>query len=231
VARRGGLGPILVAGLLVGVLTGCSDDSDGPAARGTRTPSASATTAYPSGAPAGTVLTEPGSELSLAESATIAWQPRQDVVGTLQISVDSVEPTTFRKSFRDWRVDATTRTFSPYFVRAHVSNIGITDLGGFPVPVYGEDSADALVEPAVFKETFKPCHPSALPAPFGPGASTTVCLVFLVPAHGQLVGAAFRPTQDFDPIVWRPASASPAASSTTSPTTSPATSPTTSPTS
>jgi hypothetical protein len=154
------------------------------------------------------VLTEPGSELSLTQGATIAWQPREGLVGTLRVSVDNIEPTTFKKSFQDWKVDATTRTFAPYFVRAHVTNIGATDLGGLPAPIYGESAANALVEAAVFKERFKPCHPSVLPKSFAAGASTTLCLVYLVPDRGQLVGAAFRPTQEFDPIVWRPSTAS-----------------------
>ncbi|MFI2708112.1 hypothetical protein ACH5WX_11250, partial [Nocardioides sp. CER28] len=88
---------------------------------------------------------------------------------------------------------------------------GPTGLGGVPVPLYGESAADALVEAAVFKETFKPCHPSALPTPFATGAHASVCLVYLVPDKGALVGAAFRPTQDFDPIVWKGAVATAAA--------------------
>ena len=227
----GSILPVLSALLAVTALAGCSGGSDpeDPASggtTGTRSATASATTAYPSGVPSGTVLTEPGTELSLAQGATVAWQPRQGVVGTLRISVDNIAPTTFRKSFRDWRVNPTTRTYSPYFVRATVTNLGDTDLGGTPVPLYGDSAVNALVEPAVFKETFKPCHPSTLPTPFPAGASVPVCLVYLVPDRGQLVGVAFRPTQEFEPIVWKPAAP------TTSPTTgTPAPSPTGSPTS
>lgn len=222
-AQRGERGPT-IAGLparalalaltvlpALAALAGCSSDSDGAGPeRPTATsssPTAPVTTAYPSGAPSGTTLTEPGTELGLGESATVAWQPRQGVVGALRISVDSIQPTTFKKSFRDWRVDRTTRTYAPYFVRATVTNVGQTDLGGAPVPLYGDSAAHALVEAAVFKETFKPCHPSALPTPFPAGGSTPVCLVYLVPARGQLLGAAFRPTEDFEPILWRPSAA------------------------
>jgi len=190
------------------VLSGCSGGSGGAGGSSAsgRTPSTSATTAYPSGAPTGTVLTEPGTTLPLGTDATVSWAPRQGQVGTVRITVDAVEPTTFKKSFRDWRVDARTKTFAPYFVHAHVTNLGSTDLGGAAVPLYGESAANALVEPAVFKETFKPCHPSVLPKPFPAGRSVPVCVVYLVPAHGQLVGAAFRPTQDFASIVWKSAS-------------------------
>ncbi|GAA1968769.1 hypothetical protein GCM10009798_31730 [Nocardioides panacihumi] len=216
--RRGGTGPTLVVSALlaVAVLSGCSGGSGGSDASGGsggpsasaagRTPSTSATTAYPSGAPTGTVLTEPGTTVALGSDATVSWEPRQGQVGTVRIKVDRIERTTFVKSFRDWRVDATTKTYAPYFVHAHVTNLGTSDLGGAAVPLYGESAANALVEPAVFKETFKPCHPSVLPKPFPAGRSVPVCVVYLVPGRGQLVGAAFRPTQDFAPIVWKSAS-------------------------
>lgn len=218
--RRGGRGTALAVSALLAaaLLTGCSGASDGAGGSGggtvpTRTPSVAATTAYPSGAPTDTVLTEPGSDLALGEGATVSWQPRQGVVGTLWISVDRVVATTFEKSFKDWQVDATTRTFTPYFVYARVANLGDVDLAGAGVPLYGESAANALVEPAVFKEAFKPCNPSALPRPFPARATASVCLVYLVPDRGSLVGAAFRPTQEFAPITWKdgagPATATP----------------------
>jgi hypothetical protein len=217
------------------VLTGCSggsDDGSRPSSGERRTPTASPTTAYPTGAPTGTVLTDPGSDLAFGEDATVTWHPRQGLAGTVRISVGKVERTTFKKSFLDWRVDARMKTYTPYFVRARVTNAGPTDLAGVPVPLYGESDADSLVEAAVFKETFKPCHPSRLPKPFATGASARVCLVYLVPDKGALVGAAFRPTEDFSPIVWQqpvpsvtPAT-SPPASPTVSSTGSPAGSPT-----
>jgi hypothetical protein len=205
--RRAGTGLVVAALLAATVLTGCSDGSNASGTSGTPgatgTPGASDTTAYPSGTPTGAVLTEPGSDLPLGAGATVSWQPRQSLVGTLRMSVDRIERTTFEKSFVDWKIDAKTKTYTPYFVHAHVSNFGDTDLAGVGVPLYGESAANALVEPAVFKETFKPCHPSALPKPFASGASTSVCLVYLVPDRGSLVGAAFRPSEDFAPIVWK----------------------------
>ncbi|GAB7006160.1 hypothetical protein JCM18899A_36330 [Nocardioides sp. AN3] len=210
--------PVLASALVaLGLLAGCSGQSDsssdstsggvssGSAAASSRgaapTPSRSSSTSAES--PSGPVLTEPGTDLALGETATVSWRPRQSVVGTLRISVDSLERTTFARSFRDWRVDARTKTYAPFFVHAHITNVGSSDLAGVPVPLYGESAADQLVEPSVFKETFKPCHDRLLPKPFGAGASTAVCLVYLVPSRGALVGAAFRPTQDVSAIVWR----------------------------
>jgi len=241
VSHRGGAGRTLAASALLAatLLTGCSGGGSGggsgdgsqPAPSRRTTPTTSPTTAYPSGAPTGTLLTDPGSDLAFGESATVTWNPRQGVVGTARISVGKVQRTTFKKSFLDWRVDARMKTYTPYFVHARVRNVGPTDLGGVAVPLYGESDADALVEAALFKETFKPCHASTLPKPFANGASTPVCLVYLVPNKGKLVGAAFRPTEDFDPIVWKlgAPTLSPAASPPASPSLAPTVSPTASP--
>jgi hypothetical protein len=204
--RRAAVAAVALATVVSAPLAGCSgsDGSEGgTGSAASRTPTTSPTTAYPSGAPSGTVLTDPGSTLGLAQGATVSWQPRQGLVGTLRMSVDRIERTTFKKSFVDWKVDAATRAYAPYFVRVHLTNVGTTDLGGTGVPLYGLSATGAPVEPSSFKETFKPCHPSGLPKPFRPGASVAVCLVYLVPAHGQLVGGEFRPTEDFDPIVWK----------------------------
>jgi hypothetical protein len=148
------------------------------------------------------VLTEPGTRLSLGQQASVAWTPRQGLVGTLRIRVDDVERTTFERSFRDWKVDPATATHAPYLVHALVTNIGATDLGGQQVPLYAGSAAGALVEPATFRTTFKPCHPSVLPRPFGPGASTSACLVYLVPDGGEVAGVTFRPEEGFTPVTW-----------------------------
>ncbi|MFT4287023.1 hypothetical protein [Nocardioides sp.] len=189
--------------LVIALLAGCSGGSGG--SEPPSSPSASASTssaaAYPS-TNAEVTLTDPGTDLSYGQPASIAWQAGADTVGTLRISVDSVEQTTFAKSFKDWKVDDTTKTYTPYFVHAYVTNLGDTDLSELPVPLYGESSADALVEPSTFATTFKPCHPGKLPAGFTAGAATSVCLVYLVPPGGQLAGVVFRPTEDFIPITW-----------------------------
>lgn len=217
-ARRGGSAWALAASALLaaGVLTGCSGGAD-PGTTKTHTPTATPTTAYPTGAPTGTVLTDPGSVLAFGAPATVTWHPREGVVGTARIVVDKVERTTFKQSFRDWRVDSTMKSYTPYFVHARVTNLGPSALGGVPVPLYGESAADELVEAAVFKETFKPCHPSVLPTPFAAGESASACLVYLVPNKGALVGAGFRPIQEFDPIVWKGAVATVPASTATHP--------------
>lgn len=206
---------LALAGLLATALAGCGgggsgDSGSGGGASGSasvssagedRTASGAVPSGYPSAA-AGLDLTAPGTALSLEQSATVAWQPTQQLVGALQITVTAEHSTTFARSFKGWQLDDATKANAPYFVQATVRNAGTTDLSGQAVPLYGSAASGALVEASSFASDFKPCSPGVLPTPFGPGASADVCLVYLVPDGGTLQGVTFRPTEDFDPITW-----------------------------
>ena len=188
--------------LLVGTASACggSPADSRPSASAARSASP-ATAAYPP-VPSGLSLTTPGTALRLGQSATVAWKPTQDVVGALDVTVQTMLSTTFEQSFKGWQLTDATRTSAPYFVTATVRNAGSTDLGGRPVPLYGSAASGALIEPSTFAADFKPCSPGVLPTPFPAGASAQVCLVFLVPAAGALEGVSFRPTETFKPITW-----------------------------
>jgi hypothetical protein len=153
--------------------------------------------------PEGVELTAPGSELAVGEPAVIAWQPRQDLVGVLDLDVTRLERTTFAESFEGWDVKAEQKKkVTPYFVRASVANRGDTNLSGRLVPLYAVNSADTLVEPTKFTEAFKPCPGGILPKGFSTGDKVDVCMVYLIAAGEQLTGVTFRPVQDFDGITW-----------------------------
>jgi hypothetical protein len=87
-------------------------------------------------------------------------------------------------------------------VHATVENVGGTDLGGRGVPLYIVDGRNTLVEASDFASTFKPCPSKALPKKFENGDRTKVCLVYLSPRNGELTAVSFRPTEDFNPIIW-----------------------------
>lgn len=200
---------LAVGALLAGTtLTACggSSNGDGDGATGSATPSASGTAAtagsYPTGVPSGVSLTSPGKALKVGQSATVAWQPSQQLVGVLDLTVTAMHSTTFAKSFKGWELDDATKANAPYFVTATVRNAGQSDLAGQAVPLYGSAATGALVEASTFATDFKPCSPSVLPTPFPAGASAKVCLVYLVPHAGSLDGVTFRPTETFDPITW-----------------------------
>jgi hypothetical protein len=147
-------------------------------------------------------LTTQGSKLEVGQSAVVAYHPRQDQVGVLDIRVTRLEKTTFKESFTGWKLDEATKTTNPYFVRATIKNVGDTNLGGRPVPLYIVDGNNTLIEASTFASTFKPCPSTPFPDKFKPGDKTNTCLVFLAPDKGQLTAVSFRPSQDFNPITW-----------------------------
>jgi hypothetical protein len=206
------LGSSVVAMVAVAsLLAGCSNDDKGPSGdASTGSTSASGSTAAATGTtpssslpvPDGVDLTTEGSQLQVGDKATVAYEPRQGVVGVLDIKVTSLEQTSFKKSFAGWDLDDQQKKSNPYFVRATVTNRGETDLGGKPVPLYIVDGNNTLIEPTSFASSFKPCEPGSFPKKFKPGHKMQACLVFLSPKHGDLTAVSFRPTQEFDPITW-----------------------------
>lgn len=188
------------------LLAGCSGNDEPKSEPSTG--SSSSTTSTPSAAetnyldvPDGVELTQPGSELSLGQSATVAYEPRQDTVAALKIKVTKLQRVTF-DTFIGWKLDKKIRKTTPYFVDTKITNVGDTDLGGRPVPLYIVDGQNRLIEASVFTQVFHPCAGATLPKKFENGDSTKACLVYLSPDHGDLTAVSFRPTQEFDPITW-----------------------------
>lgn len=200
--RRGG-GPLVGIALVSAlVLTGCSDDVGQPKEAGASPSERTAATEEPYlPVPEGVDLTDQGSQLSLGDEATVAYEPRQEQVAALDMKVTAIERASF-KLFVGWKLSPETRRTTPYFVRATVKNVGATDLGGRPVPLYAVDGDNKLIEASTFTSTFKPCPSEPLPRKFANGDSVKTCLVYLAPDKGELTAASFRPVEDFDPIVW-----------------------------
>ncbi len=150
----------------------------------------------------GVELTPEGSELAVGDTASVAYKPRQGLVGVLDITVTRLERTSFKKSFVGWDLDAQTKKSSPYFVRATITNRGTTQLGERPVPLYIVDGKNTLLEATSFASEFTPCQPGSFPKKYGPGKTVKVCMVYLAPDGGDLTAVSFRPTQEFQPITW-----------------------------
>lgn len=207
------VGALTAGAVLTSVaLVGCGG-ADAPATESTSGSSSSAAATEPSDAtsgpaaylpvPDGVELTPQGSDLEVKESAVVAWQPRQDLVGVLDITVTRLEQTTFAESFQGWQLDAAARKSTPYFVRATIENLGDTDLGDQGVPLYALDATDTLIQASSFLAKFEPCPGNGVfPETFGPGATKDVCLVYLLPNGGELGAVSFRPSQDFGSITW-----------------------------
>jgi hypothetical protein len=188
------------------VLTGCSGDEETPS--GAETPSGEETTAEAEPylpVPEGVELSEQGSTLSLGDAATVAYEPRQDLVGALEITVTSMEKADFDQ-FVGWEITPQIKKTAPYFVRAKVTNVGDTDLGSkkgvMPVPLYGVDDQNRLIESSLFNGSFKPCEGASFPEKFKNGDTVKACMVYLAPDRAALEAVSFRPDQDFNPIIW-----------------------------
>ena len=183
-------------------LSGCSGDEPEeapPASESSSSPTATETPYLE--VPEGVELTAQGSELSVGDTATVAYEPRQGSVGVLDIKVRSLERASF-DLFEGWELTKETRKTTPYFVRATVENVGETNLGERPVPLYIVDGENRLIEASVFTGTFRPCDGAMFPKRFRNGDTHKTCLVYLAPDEGRLTAVSFRPTQEFDPITW-----------------------------
>ena len=151
--------------------------------------------------PDGVELTAQGSGLEVGDTAVVAYEPRQDVVGALNITVTSLVDADFN-DFVGWKLTPETRTTNPYFVKVTVKNVGDTDLGGQGVPLYAVDGNNKLIEASTFQSTFKPCSPESFPKRFKSGDRGKFCLVYLAPDKGELTAVSFRPVEEFDPVTW-----------------------------
>lgn len=205
--RAGSLVAASVTGAVLAIsLMGCSGTaprSSAPAEPEGDAPSASASADGSADAePTEGATTEPGADRNLGETATVEWTPKAGVDGEVSITLKKIESTSYKQTFSGWKLDEATLSRAPYFVRATIKNESDTDLGGYDVPLWGLDGEGNLVEAAAFREPFKPCNLKTLPAKFGKGASVDACLVMLVPNQGKLVGASYRPFEEFDPITW-----------------------------
>lgn len=191
---------LAVAGVLA--LTACSGDSGGaPAAGASTTPTPTSSDSPYLPVPSGVELTPPGSQLSVGDHAVVAYKPRQDQVGALDIAVTKLEKASI-KDFSAWQLSDEQKKSNPYYVRATVKNVGDTDLGGRPVPLYVVNEQNVLLESTPFASSFQPCPSTPFPDKFGPGDVEKACLVYLAPNHGDLVSVSFRPEETFNPITW-----------------------------
>jgi hypothetical protein len=195
--------------LALGALTGCSDDgsdeadADEPTTEPTATETTSAAPTDYLTVPTGVTLTEPGTDLGLTETASVAWEPRQGVVVALDLAVDRIDETSFKESFEGWVVTRQMKGQTPYFVHVTATNVGDAPVGGLLVPLYALAGGSSLYEPLDFRdETFEPCPGGKLPKRLKPGKTADLCFVYLLPQVDPFMSAAFDPVGDLAPVTW-----------------------------
>lgn len=203
---RSTLAPLVVLGLALGV-AGCGADEKKAGGDESASPSPTSTTTSPASyleVPEGVELTEPGTSLSLGEEGVVAWQLRQDATAALAVTVTRIERTSFRESFKDWRVDAATAARKPHFVRLKVTNLGETELGGLLLEnvIWAHDGSK-LEAPAYYSAKQLPaCAGGPLPKPFATGATAELCQVYFIAPDRKLEAVTFQPPADLDAVTW-----------------------------
>ena len=154
--------------------------------------------------PDGVELTAQGTELEVGETATVAYEPRQDEVGALDITVTRLEKASLRRLFTGLGARRPRpRRPSPYFVHATVTNVGDTDLGGRrPAALRRRRRQQADRGLDVRRAPSSPARARRSRRSSRPATRSTSCLVYLAPDKGDLAAVSFRPTEEFDPITW-----------------------------
>jgi len=208
-SRIAGPATVALAGLLLAGCGGGGGDSSPSAGDGSSSSGGfSQSSGSPDGTPApsqavvqGVKLSPEGAKLHVGQSARVSWKPDQTSTAVASIAVTRLQRMPIG-TFADWRLPPETLKSTPYFVHATVRNLGRTDLGGAPVPLYLLDQRNTLLQSSSFQAQFKACPSTPLPAKFTRGKKVAVCLVYFVPDHGKLIAISFRPTQAFDAITW-----------------------------
>ena len=161
------LGAALAGALALG---GCSGSDEGaqPQEGSTLTAPAASSGATPYlPVPDGVELTEPGSQLAVGDHAVVAYHPRQEQVAALDIVVTRLEKASI-KDFSAWQLSDAQKESNPYYVRARIENVGDTDLGGRPVPLYVVNEDNVLLESTPFASSFRPCPSTPIPEKYRP---------------------------------------------------------------
>jgi hypothetical protein len=183
-------------------LGGCSSGDDSKKASATVSPSASPTPSSTVTVPQGVSLTDEGSKLSFGDSARVVFETTHGRGTVLQLTVRGVRRGTL-KDFAGFILDdAYKRDASYYYARVKVKNVGTSDVGGVPVPLWGVNGSNTLLPAVNFTTRFPRCPSTSLPSTFGPGDTLSTCLVYLSPDKGSLVAVSYRPSQAYNPITW-----------------------------
>jgi hypothetical protein len=202
------LAPVALVAALV--LSGCGggDDgdsaadnpsSDGGSSSSSATDGGSASSS--GGSTSADATPQPGDELALGESAPLRWDPKENLQGDVDVTVERIDKSTM-KDFAAFKLDKALKASTPYYVHVKVKNNAATNLSGVELPIFLDNGSDVLFPSARITSAFKPCPTRPLPEKFTKGKKADLCLVFLAAPKTKLEGIAMRPTEQTDPITW-----------------------------
>ncbi len=187
-------------------LAGCTTTGEKPAAQSS--PSGSPSPSSTVSVPPSVKLTEVGARLAFGQTATVIYEPDQKTGTVLELAVEGARQGS-TADFKGYILNDYTRAATPYYVDVRVRNVGDGTVGPTAVPLWGVDAQNTLLPPATFTTRFATCPSEELPARFAPGDTLRTCLVYLAPERGRLTAVSFRPNQQFEPIQWTGAVATP----------------------
>ena len=201
------LAPLALVAALV--LSGCGggDDGDTTADNPSSGGGSSSTTSEGGGESSGEgsesedTTPQPGDELALGESAPLKWDPKEDLQGDVDVTVERIDRSTM-KDFAAFKLDRAMKASTPYYVHVKVKNNAATNLAGVELPIFLDNGSDVLFPSARITSSFKPCPSQPLPEKFTKGKKADVCLVFLAAPKTKLEAIAMRPTEQTEPITW-----------------------------
>lgn len=197
------VGCVLVAAALV--LAGCGAEEENPKPKSSGTPSPSPSVAIPDGV----TLTRAGTNLPFGSEATVAYEANPKRSTVLRLRVDKVTQGAI-SDLASFDMDAQVLASTLYYVNVSVTNVGEGEFGGIAIPIWAVDQTDTLIQPSGFTTAFPRCPSGPLPRSFGPKATISTCLLYLVPNHGTLRKLSFRPDQALEPVTWTGAITKPA---------------------
>src|SRR5690606_11541665 len=128
----------------------------------------------------GVTITKGGTQLTEGQPASIVYEVGERAASAITVTVTEVRKGSI-KDFRFFSLDENTKKSTPFYVRVTVENDGPAGLGGAALPIFAHDDSNTNLPANDIVGTFKPCSPATLPKSFLPGASTKLCLVYLVP--------------------------------------------------
>lgn len=136
-----------------------------------------------------TKVTPVGSTLKLGQPAVIAYDDASNhKKGTIEITPAPIQKGSI-SDFQNIQLTADQKTSTPFYVKVGVKNVGTTDLSGSSPGSYidGVDDRNQEQTEVIFFGDFPRCD-STEPKQFKAGGSYSVCLTYLIPKGGSLVG-------------------------------------------
>lgn len=147
----------------------------------------------PQSAPSRPSATPTPSEVALeaGEPATVTLPGEGGGQAQVEVVVTDVAQGRIQ-DLREFRLDAETRTSTPYYADVRVTNAGGVDPARRSVALWGLDSEGTVRPPADLVGPFRRCQDEPLPKRFPDGDSARTCLLYLVPEGLTLDAVQYR---------------------------------------